>query len=120
MSGTLPLEMVVRDFTQFLVDKGNESLKSLPVSGSPLHQEFAYGLKRHVHSSSRWGIRQTIASRGCQVNPTNRAMQNVTRGEAVETRRMYPSSNHKNLMERFGVGKGGEVGMLAVDVRATP
>jgi hypothetical protein len=45
----LPLEMVMRDLAQFLVDKRHEHLKSLPVSCSPSHQEFAYGLRRQVH-----------------------------------------------------------------------
>ena len=49
MPRALPLEMVVRDLAQFFVDKRNQLLKSLPVSGSPSHQEFAYGLRRHVH-----------------------------------------------------------------------
>src|SRR5215467_6357721 len=65
-----PLEMVVCDFSQFPVDKRHQLLKSLRISGSPLHKEFAYGLKRYVHSSSRWGIRQTLALEGCQVNPS--------------------------------------------------
>ena len=46
----LALKMVVRDFAQFLVDKRNQYLESPPIPGSPSRQEFAYGLRRHVHS----------------------------------------------------------------------
>src|SRR5215471_10892093 len=53
VSRTLPLEMVVRDLAQFLVDKRNQLLKSLPISGSPSDQQFTYGLRRHAHKSLR-------------------------------------------------------------------
>src|SRR5262249_40276085 len=46
-------EMVVRDLAQFLVDKRNQLLKSLPISGSPSDQQFTYGLRGHAHKSLR-------------------------------------------------------------------
>ena len=72
MPGALAPEMVVRDLAKLLVDKRNQVLKSPTIPGSPSHQEFAYGLRRHVHKSLRRGIRQTIASLACQVNPNRR------------------------------------------------
>ena len=66
--GALAPEMVVRDLAELLVDKRNQVLKSPTIPGSPSHQEFAYGLRRHIHRSLRRGIRETIASRARQVN----------------------------------------------------
>src|SRR6266446_7376523 len=80
MPRALALEMVVRDLAEFLVDKRNQLLKSLAIPGSPSHQEFAYGLRRHAHKSLRRGIRQTIASPACQVNP-NQRFQRFPAGE---------------------------------------
>jgi hypothetical protein len=55
MSRALPLEMVVRDLSQFLVDERNQCLKSLSISCSPSHEELAYELGGHGHKSLQWG-----------------------------------------------------------------